>query len=535
MGMQFNTMQTTNIRATEVKGVRIYVPKYIEERMMCLVESIKDSSRFGEYASFGTLHYGIQGTGKTILAKKVAEMTGAGYYEVPALSSPDELTAYFKSARKLAEGGDKRALIVFDDVEYLGKRSDPSNQHYSAILKAMLQETQDTKQNRNVFWIATTNLPEKLDEAFRRPPRITMEIEFLPPNRGEREYMLEAILGDKAIGMGWNKELIKYAAGITYGYTGGDLLGLVELAVMASTMDKGSKSITEKNVNWAKANMKPSAIRDLPYIEPYEKLEDVAGKYILPQKDMLATFATRIDNGMLTILYGPSGSGKTYLARALAGSFGFNTLYVDASKVVDKYVGESGKILDRMFTRAKALTPCFLIIDQAEGIINQGNQYSDEWLSVLKASTSQPMPGVFVILIASDPSNWGPEILSRFRKVYIPEADRASMTAVFKALLAKHFSVKSGKGDSKLVCDVDVDEALALGLATGGRAINPRSLERILTTIKDLGGVLTTDMLIDAIQSQPEEADSNVNFEDVRKIVGDDTVIYQAIMGSGKK
>jgi len=49
------------------------------------------------------------------------------------------------------------------------------------------------------------------------------------------------------------------------------------------------------------------------------------------------------------LLYGPPGTGKTLLARALASNINAMFLKVVASAIVDKYIGESARIIREMF------------------------------------------------------------------------------------------------------------------------------------------------------------------------------------------
>jgi len=53
------------------------------------------------------------------------------------------------------------------------------------------------------------------------------------------------------------------------------------------------------------------------------------------------------------LLYGPPGTGKTLLARALASNVNAKFLKVVASGIVDKYIGESARVIREMFTFAK--------------------------------------------------------------------------------------------------------------------------------------------------------------------------------------
>lgn len=49
------------------------------------------------------------------------------------------------------------------------------------------------------------------------------------------------------------------------------------------------------------------------------------------------------------LLYGPPGTGKTLLARAVAASLDINFLKVVSSAIVDKYIGESARVIREMF------------------------------------------------------------------------------------------------------------------------------------------------------------------------------------------
>ena len=53
------------------------------------------------------------------------------------------------------------------------------------------------------------------------------------------------------------------------------------------------------------------------------------------------------------LLYGPPGTGKTLLARALAHQIDAKFLKVVASSIVDKYIGESARVVREMFSYAK--------------------------------------------------------------------------------------------------------------------------------------------------------------------------------------
>lgn len=53
------------------------------------------------------------------------------------------------------------------------------------------------------------------------------------------------------------------------------------------------------------------------------------------------------------MLYGPPGTGKTLLAKAIASNMDANFLKVVSSAIVDKYIGESARLIREMFGYAK--------------------------------------------------------------------------------------------------------------------------------------------------------------------------------------
>jgi 26S proteasome regulatory subunit T4 len=68
------------------------------------------------------------------------------------------------------------------------------------------------------------------------------------------------------------------------------------------------------------------------------------------------------------LLYGPPGTGKTLLARAVASTLDCNFLKVVSSAIVDKYIGESARIIREMFGYAKEHEPCIIFMDEIDAI-----------------------------------------------------------------------------------------------------------------------------------------------------------------------
>ncbi|KAJ7632280.1 ATPase [Roridomyces roridus] len=75
------------------------------------------------------------------------------------------------------------------------------------------------------------------------------------------------------------------------------------------------------------------------------------------------------------LLYGPPGTGKTLLARAVAATMQTNFLKVVSSAIVDKYIGESARVVREMFGYARDHEPCVIFMDEIDAI--GGRRFSE--------------------------------------------------------------------------------------------------------------------------------------------------------------
>ncbi|HMC51024.1 MAG TPA: ATP-binding protein [Solirubrobacterales bacterium] len=78
----------------------------------------------------------------------------------------------------------------------------------------------------------------------------------------------------------------------------------------------------------------------------------------------------QLNCGVRALLAGPSGTGKTLAARLLASTLQMDLYRLDLASVVNKYIGETEKSLNQLFSRAEELD-VILLIDEGDALLTQ--------------------------------------------------------------------------------------------------------------------------------------------------------------------
>jgi hypothetical protein len=83
-----------------------------------------------------------------------------------------------------------------------------------------------------------------------------------------------------------------------------------------------------------------------------------------------------LGKGLNALFAGESGTGKTMAADVMAHELGLDLYKIDLSTVVSKYIGETEKNLDRIFTEA-ATSNAILFFDEADAIFGKRSEVKD--------------------------------------------------------------------------------------------------------------------------------------------------------------
>lgn len=94
------------------------------------------------------------------------------------------------------------------------------------------------------------------------------------------------------------------------------------------------------------------------------------------------------------LLYGPPGCGKTMLLKLLASESGANFMSIRMSTILDKWVGESNKLVDAIFSLLNKLQPCIIFLDEIDSFLRDRTSQDHEVTAMLKAEFMQLWDGL---------------------------------------------------------------------------------------------------------------------------------------------
>lgn len=144
----------------------------------------------------GVLFTGAPGTGKTLLGRIIAAEAGAAFFEIrgPEIFSKwygqtgEVLRRVFDSA-----ANEPSAIIFFDEIDSVaGRRGETAHEESNRVVAQLLTLMDGFTATANVVVIATTNRPNDIDPALRRPGRFDWEINFPLPTPADRSAIFRA-------------------------------------------------------------------------------------------------------------------------------------------------------------------------------------------------------------------------------------------------------------------------------------------------------------------------------------------------------
>jgi len=387
------------------------VKRQINDQLVKPRENPELYARFKKTLGSGILLYGLPGTGKTMMAKAIANELNGAFFSVKCSDilskwlgeSEQNIKNLFATARQYPI-----SVIFFDEFEAIGASREDTDKTQKDIVPEILAQMQGFESYENTcICIAATNRPWMIDSAFLRPGRFGTHYRVDLPNKEARLQLFKMKLRDLPI----SPELdFDHLADITEGYNCADIAdGFVEKMKQCAidrSLEKGQESpIDESDVEEAEETIKSTVAesdvenikrfeagqmdKNLTGFAPEEKpnvtMADVAGlddvkkeideQIIRPHQnpELYAKFNKSMGTGIL--LYGLPGTGKTMVAKAIANELDAAFFSVKCSDILSKWVGGSEQNVKNLFDSAHKYKTAIIFFDEFEAI---GSKREDE-------------------------------------------------------------------------------------------------------------------------------------------------------------
>ena len=434
----------------------------------------------------GVLLYGPPGSGKTLIARAVANETGAFFFLINGPEIMSKMAGESESnLRKAFEEAEKNApaIIFIDEIDSIAPKRDKTNGEVERRIVSQLLTLMDgLKQRASVVVIGATNRPNAIDAALRRFGRFDREIDIGVPDENGRLEIFRIHTRNMKLDDDVDPEAI---ARETHGFVGADIAALCTEAAMQCIREKmdlidieeetidaevlDSMAVTHEHFRYALGVSNPSSLRETVVEVPNTTWEDIGGltdvkrelrelvQYPVEHPEKFEKFGMSPSRGVL--FYGPPGCGKTLMAKAVANECQANFISIKGPELLTMWFGESEANVRDVFEKARGAAPCVLFFDELDSIAGQrggssgdGGGAADRVINQLLTEIDGvgSKKNVFVIGATNRPDIIDAALMRPGRLdqlIYIPMPDVASRLSILKATLRK----------SPLGKDVDLD------------------------------------------------------------------------------
>uniref|UniRef100_A0ACD5VEN9 Uncharacterized protein n=1 Tax=Avena sativa TaxID=4498 RepID=A0ACD5VEN9_AVESA len=424
----------------------------------------------------GILLYGPPGSGKTLIARAVANETGAFFFCINGPEIMSKVAGESESnLRKAFEEAEKNApsIIFIDEIDSIAPNREKTHGEVERRIVSQLLTLMDgMKARAHVIVMGATNRPNSIDPALRRFGRFDREIDIGVPDEVGRLEVLRIHTKNMKLDVDVNLEVV---AKDTHGYVGADLAALCTEAALQCIREKmdvidleddtidaeilNSMAVTNDHLKTALVGTNPSALRETVVEVPNVSWSDIGGldgvkrelqetvQYPVEHPEKFEKFGMSPSKGVL--FYGPPGCGKTLLAKAVANECQANFISIKGPELLTMWFGESEANVREIFDKARQSAPCVLFFDELDSIATQrGGSVGDaggaadrvlnQLLTEMDGMNAKKT--VFIIGATNRPDIIDSALLRPGRLdqlIYIPLPDEASRHQIFKACLRK--------------------------------------------------------------------------------------------------
>lgn len=354
------------------------------------------SAELGMRSEQGILLYGPQRTGKTYLAKGIANfLTSEENIKIIKGSEMDnqfvgntgeKMRELFGEAVENATA-DKPYVVILDEVDGVipnDPLSGGNASRRSAFLSAMADAIEE---NEHVIVIGTTNKHQTLDPALRGPGRFSTEIRIGYPTDVGRDAIIRGAVDDKFADLS-----VRHMVKNLDGYNVADILKVLRkttrkagFGILFGESDRARHIVTADFAE-ALSQVEPTALRqntirmnpDITFdnIGGYTNvIEEVKRRVMRPltNPELYENVGRKDPLPGSLLLDGPPGTGKTLLANAIANEADVNIISISASDL------RSVEDVKAVFDRARNAQPALVFIDELDAVAAKRGQYASSF------------------------------------------------------------------------------------------------------------------------------------------------------------
>lgn len=353
------------------------------QRIMHMLRDAENLSNQAIDVPGGLLLHGPPGTGKTQIARTLANESGLSFMAVTVADLKAEYIGHSapKTRDVFARARSQQPCILFiDEIDTCAGRRVQSDSFLKDVVTQMLTEMDGAaKSDALVFVVGATNLYSEIDSAVLS--RFDEKIEIPLPGREETGNLLRLFLRERRLGFELEPALADLVT-LFSGQSGRDLKKIVKKAqrrAVGRAMDSDDKTVILQLEDLKQVLDRRMVTED--------ELKQVWNRIVLPKwvKERLLRMVRLFNDSSPaapkgTLLYGPPGTGKSLIAKRLAESCNCEFLSLTVADLKGTHIGDGADLTKKLWQRAREAGKALIFLDECDALFaGRGSMESDSY------------------------------------------------------------------------------------------------------------------------------------------------------------